>query len=415
MRLLQKTNRTYFVISGIAFIIAGVVIYFVLSFIFENQLNENLMSDIEAVKRIIEKNGTLPDYYPFIEVREVPRQSERTNETIDTLIFDANEKEDIPFRQISLITSINGKRYFIAARDTLLEKSDLLATIVIITGFVLILLLISLYFINRKLSLNLWQPFYKTLDELKEFSHDRPGFRLSSVSQPDEFKELSQTLEKLTQKVISDYQSLKRFTEDASHEIQTPLAVIQSKLEILMQYPDLKKDQAELINSIYVYTHRISKLTQTLLLLTKITNDQFPEKNAVDLSELILEKLESFEDNISEKSLTLKKSIESECFLETNFFLAESLVINLIGNAVKHNYSGGIIKIRLNKNQLEISNSGKPLSVPASMLFDRFIKTDQTSDSPGLGLAIVKEICKLNKWEIGYEYEDDLHKVIINF
>lgn len=125
------------------------------------------------------------------------------------------------------MSSINGKKYFIAVRDTLLEEDDLLEAIALVTGSVFILLLISLYFINRKLSLNIWQPFYKTLDELKEFSHDRPGFRLSSMSQLDEFKELNNTLEKLTQKVISDYQSLKRFTEDASHEIQTPLAVIQ--------------------------------------------------------------------------------------------------------------------------------------------------------------------------------------------
>jgi signal transduction histidine kinase len=182
-----------------------------------------------------------------------------------------------------------------------------------------------------------------------------------------------------------------------------------------MQYPDLKKDQAELINSAYVYTLRISKLTQTLLLLTKIANDQFPEKRAVNLSELLEEKINIFEDHINGKSLIIKKEIEPECFLETNFFLAESLVVNLIGNAVKHSITGGIINIRLDKYHLEISNPGKPLSVPALKLFDRFYKTDKSSDSQGLGLAIVKEICKLNKWEIRYEHKEDLHKVIVNF
>jgi two-component system, OmpR family, sensor kinase len=415
MRLLQKTNRAYFLISGTAFIIAGVLFYFVISFFFKDQLNEKLMSDIEGVRSTIERNGALPDYYPFIEVREVLLQSERSYETVDTLIFDAIEIKEIPFRQISLVSSINGKKYFIAARDTLLEEDDLLEAIAIVTGSVFILLLISLYFINRKLSLSIWQPFYKTLDELKEFSHDRPGFNLSSVSQLDEFTELNNTLEKLTQKVISDYQSLKRFTEDASHEIQTPLAVIQSKLETLMQYPDLKKDQAVLINSAYVYTLRISKLTQTLLLLTKIANDQFPEKRAVNLSELFEEKIMIFEDHILGKSLILKKEIDPECFLETNFFLAESMVINLIGNAVKHSTTGGIINIRLKKSHLEISNTGAPLSVPSSKLFERFYKINKSSDSQGLGLAIVKEICTLNRWEIKYEHEGDYHKFIVKF
>ena len=210
MKLLQKTNRAYFLASGTAFIIAGVVFYFVISFFFKDQLNEKLMSDIKVIKRTIKRNGTLPNYYPFIEIREVSVQSERSFKTIDTLIFDAFEKKNIPFRQISLVDSINGKKYFIAARDTLIEEDDLLEVIAIVTGSVFVLLLVSLYFINRKLSLKIWQPFYKTLDELKEFSHDKPGFRLSSESELYEFTELNKTLEKLTQKVISDYQSLKK-------------------------------------------------------------------------------------------------------------------------------------------------------------------------------------------------------------
>jgi len=415
MRLLQKTNRTYFLISGTVFIIAGVVFYIVISFFFKDQLNEKLFHDMKNITRCIKRNGIIPNYYPFIDIREVPAQSERSFKIIDTLIFDSFERREILFRQISQICIINGKEYFIAGRDTLLEEDDLLEVIAIVTGSVFILLLVSLYFINRKLSLKIWQPFYNTLDELKEFSYDRPGFKLSSDSQLYEFTELNKTLEKLTQKVISDYQSLKRFTEDASHEIQTPLAVIQSKLETLMQYPGLKKEQAELINSAYVYTLRISKLTKTLLLLTKIANDQFPEKRAINFSELLREKIKMFEDHILEKSLTINEEIRPECILETNFFLAESLIINLIGNAVKHNIIGGKINIKLDKNHLEISNSGEPLPVNASKLFDRFYKTDKSSDSPGLGLAIVSEICRLNKWEINYIYKDDLHKVAVNF
>jgi signal transduction histidine kinase len=415
MRLLQKTNSTYLLISGTAFIIAGVIIYLALSFIFDDQLNEKLMSDIKNVIGTIERTGTLPNYFPFIEVREVHEQSERSYEAIDTLIFDANERENIPFRQISLVDLVNGKKYFIASRDTLIEKGDLLVTIIIVTGLVFILMLISLYFINRKLSLRIWQPFYKTLDELKEFSHDRPGFSLSSGSQLEEFTELNNTLNKLTQKVSSDYQSLKRFTEDASHEIQTPLSVIQSKLETLMQYPDLNNDQVDLIKTAYVYTIRISKLTHTLLLLTKIANDQFPERTAVNFSALLDEKIALFEDHIIGKSLIMKKEILSECVHETNIFLAESLIINLIGNAVRHSTSGGTINIKLDNSIFEISNPGNPLSVPASKLFDRFFKTDRSSDSYGLGLAIVKEICILNKWEIKYEYDNSLHKVFVKF
>jgi signal transduction histidine kinase len=415
MKLLQKTSRAYLIVSGSAFIIAAAVLYFVISFFFKDQLNEKLLHDIKNITARIKKNESLPDYYPFIEIREVSGKSEHSYKTIDTLIFNASENKNVLYRQISLIKVINDREYFIAARDTLIEEEDLLGVIAIVTGLVFILLLSGLYFINRKLSLKIWEPFYKTLGELKEFSHDKPGFRLSSESELYEFTELNKTLEKLTRKVISDYQSLKRFTEDASHEIQTPLAVIQSKLETLMQDPDLKKDQAELINSAYVYTLRVSKLTQTLLLLTKIANDQFPDKKAVNMSELIEEKIKMSEDLISEKSLKLSKEIYPDCILDTNFFLAESLVINLIGNAVRHNLINGMLNVKLDKAHLEISNSGEALPVSPVNLFNRFYKTNMSSDSQGLGLAIVKEICRLNKWEVSYTSEDNIHKVVVNF
>jgi signal transduction histidine kinase len=415
MKLLRKTNKTYLIFSASAFIVAGLVIYFVISFSFEEQVNEKLLSDRMSVIRNIENDNSVPSFYPFIEVRKLPGHNKQPVAYSDTLIFDVNEKENIPFRQLSSVVAIKGQMYLIVVRDTLLEKSDMLMIIGITIGVVFVLLNIILYFINNKLSRKIWQPFYDTLDDLKRFSHDDLQFNLSAVSEIDEFIELNNTLKNLTSRVISDYQSLKRFTEDASHEIQTPLAVIQSKLETLMQHPDLKKEQAELIRAAYVSGIRISRLTQTLLLLTKIANDQFPEKRAIDLSELLEEVAETFEDQINRGSMTLKKEIDPECFLKTNSFLAGSMVTNLIGNAVKHCIPGGTINIRLDNRNLEISNSGSPFPVPSSKLFDRFYKIDTSSESPGLGLSIVKEICALNKWKIEYLFEDNQHKFIVGF
>lgn len=415
MRLLQKTNKAYFLISLTALVIAGVILYFVLSGIFRDQLNESLLSDIEVVKKSIEKNNVLPNYYPYIEVVEEPQNPVGLAESNDTLIFDQGENELVPYRQIRVVTIINGKKYFIAARDTLLEKSDLLLTIIIVTGFVFIIMLVILYYVNRRLSLKIWQPFYKTLDELKEFSHDNPGFRLTSESDTDEFRELNNALDKLTQRIISDYQSLKRFTEDASHEIQTPLAVIQSKLETLMQDPELKKGQAILLSSAYSYTLKVSKLTQTLLLLTKIANDQFPDKKRVNFSQIIEENEIMLEDIIEEKNLVIEKDIDREVFLETNLFLAESLVSNLLGNAIRHCIPSTAIYIKLNKNRIEITNSGTPLNVPPEKIFERFYKINKSSDNHGLGLSIVKEICSINDWKINYRYEIRMHKFIVSF
>jgi signal transduction histidine kinase len=415
MKLLKKTNRAYFIISASAFLVAGVAIYFFISLFFDEQVNEKLLSDRMTVIKNIEKDGSLPDFYPFVEVKIISDRNDSRITSCDTLIFDLNEKENIPFRQIRSVAVIKGKTYSIVLRETLLERSDMLMTIGFAIVVVFLLLNISLYFINKKLSLKIWEPFYTTLNDLRGFSHDSTEFKLSAVSEIDEFTELNKTLETLALKVISDYQSLKRFTEDASHEIQTPIAVIQSKLETMMQDPDLKKNQAELLKSAYTSLQRISKLTQTLTFLTKIANDQFPEKGEVNFSLVLLEAVKLFEDLITGKSLNLKSEVDPDFILKTNPFLAESMVINLVGNSAKHCTTGGMIIIRLDKGLLEISNSGFPISGPSSKLFERFYKVNASSESQGLGLAIVKEICSHNKWEINYLYENSLHRFTVRF
>lgn len=415
MKLLKKTSRTYLLISASAFIVAGLIIYFVLSFILDEELNENLRSDIKSISRTIEKDKSIPHYYPFVEVKKVTVQPPEPARVVDTLIFDKKEKEEIPFRQISSVKFIQGETYLIIVRDALMEKSDLLMIIGVAIGLVFVLLNITLYLINRKLSLEVWKPFYNTLDKLKDFTPDVPVFKLQEDSEIDEFNEMKNTLENLTSKVMSDYQALKRFSEDASHEIQTPLAVIQSRLESLLQHPGITKDQAGLIKSAYTSVQRISKLTRTLLLLTRIANDQFPEKIRVNMSELLEEKIVLFEDHIKGKTLTVKKEIEHGIILETNFFLAESMVMNLLGNTVKHCTNESSISVVLSADHLEISNTGLPLAVPTEKIFERFYKADKSSDSHGLGLAIVKEICKLNKWEVIYLYVNDQHKFVVRF
>ena len=129
MKLLKKTSRTYLIISASAFIVAGLIIYFVLSFILEEELNEHLRLDVKSIVRTIDKDKTIPHYYPFVEVKKVEGQTPGPYKVIDTLIFDKKEKEEIPFRQISSVKLIDGETYLIKVREALLGKSDLLMII----------------------------------------------------------------------------------------------------------------------------------------------------------------------------------------------------------------------------------------------------------------------------------------------
>jgi two-component system, OmpR family, sensor kinase len=415
MKLLQKTNRAYLTLSASAFLIAGAAIYIALNFILEAQISEKINNNKISITKRIKESGIVSNDPPYVVVKELTGIINKSDISIDTIILDPNESEEIPVRQYTSNESINGKYYQIILRNTLVEKSDILVTIFVVIGAVFILLLISIYLINIKLSLILWKPFYNTLDDLKEFSQEESGFSLPAGTDIEEFDELNSGLNKLTEKVISDYHALKRFSEDASHEIQTPLTIIHSKLESLLQEPDLKKDQADLIEAAFSASSRLSRMTKALLLLAKIENRQFTDAEEVNLSEIVAMQIESLSDFISEKSLRITLHLEPGIKLITNSFLAESLVLNLLGNAVKHNLPGGIIFIELNEHSLKISNSGAPLTIPPEKLFERFHKVNKSSDSPGLGLSIVDKICKVSNWQINYTNDGEMHNISVRF
>jgi signal transduction histidine kinase len=415
MKLLQKTNRAYFILSASAFAVAGLVTYLVLSLFLESQLNEKLAATKDHLVETIETSGVVYNDPPYIEVREEPASSEIKDSYSDTIIYDASEKESVPFRQLTGTVSIRDKNFKIITRNTLIEKSDFLLTIILTTGSVFLLLLLSLYFINKKLSRKIWSPFYSILDELKKFSPENASFDLIASGGIEEFEELRLTLNKLTAKVISDYQVLKRFTEDASHEIQTPLSIVQSRLESLIQEPDLTEIQAAQIQSAYSASVRLAKLTRSMLFLARIENRQYPESEEIDLESIIRSQTELFSEAIREKSLSVEIHSDSGCSLNANVFLAESLIQNLLGNAIKHSFGNSSIIIELKQDSFVILNNGAPLQVEPRKLFDRFYKASSSSDSFGLGLSIVMEICKANNWHITYTVENNLHKVTVKF
>jgi two-component system, OmpR family, sensor kinase len=415
MKLLQKTNRTYLILTASAFAVAGLLTYFVLSLFLESQLNEKLAASKEHLIKTIEISRIVYNDPPYIEVREEPASFKIKDFYSDTVLFDTSETENVPFRQLTGTASISGKNYKIIVRNTLIEKSDFLLTIILTTISVFLLLLLFMFLINKRVSRKLWSPFYDILDELKKFSQEDLSFALKTSGDIEEFEELKLALNKLTSKVISDYQVLKRFTEDASHEIQTPLSIIQSRLESLIQAPDLTEALAIKIHSAYSASSRLAKLTRSMLFLARIENRQYPESEKIDLESVIRNQIDLFAESIKDKTLSVEIHSGSDCILNANPFLVESLIQNLLGNAIKHSLRASRITIELSDGSFVISNNGAPLQVEPGKLFDRFYKVNSSSDSFGLGLSIVKEICKACNWDISYFAKDNLHTVTIKF
>jgi signal transduction histidine kinase len=219
---------------------------------------------------------------------------------------------------------------------------------------------------------------------------------------------MNSTLTEATTQARNEYIALKEFTENASHEMQTPLAVIQSKLDILIQDEDLTEKQSQTLQSTYKAIQKLSKLNQSLLLLAKIENRQYDKIESINLKSKLNEKTEEFKELWQSQNVALSIHLE-DVFVDMNTELADILLNNLLSNATRHNYYGGKINIELNNSQLLISNTGKTICLDKGLLFTRFYKPNESNEYNGLGLSIIKQICEASGLAVNYYFTDQLH------
>jgi two-component system, OmpR family, sensor kinase len=415
MKLLQKTNRYYLLFTAIFLLIAGVFLYFMMTSMLNEETTEKLLANKIRITKQIERGKEITQLPPVIEVKQLNSLRKMQLTIKDTILFDPIEGEPELFREIRSVETINKKTYLITLRQVILQADDYYNTIGLTIAIAMLLLLLGLLFINRGISRKLWSPFYQNLESLKSFSlRDEKALDLQP-SNITEFRELNLAIQNLTEKVRLDYQSQKQFSENASHEIQTPLAIIRTKMEILIQSENFSQDQTKLMQDIYESANRLSKLNQSLLLITKIENRQFSRLESISLRQMLETQLEHFEEFIQVKNLTINRQLQTDVQLEADPVLIGILLSNLLGNAIKHNINGGTITIELQNNRLTISNTGNPLNIPAEKLFGRFQKAGTSTDSIGLGLSIVKQICDSYAIDLSYSCTDRVHTLSLVF
>jgi signal transduction histidine kinase len=245
------------------------------------------------------------------------------------------------------------------------------------------------------------------LNVLKTFDLQKGGKTMFQRSQVDEFNALNAELSKLTDKVTRDYKNLREFTENMSHETQTPLAIIRSKLELLLQ-SELNETQLNQILSTLDSVNRLSKMNKGLIMLTRIDNDQYAGLQLLQVGKLLKKQIEDLELFISSKNIQLHEDIDEKLLVRMNPHLADILLTNLLSNAIKYNLENGDLFITFRKDKFEIANSGHPPVLSPDEVFDRF-KKGESPDSIGLGLAIVRKIIDHCGMKIRYEYKDAHH------
>jgi len=417
MKLLAKYNRVNIAATIAVLLAGGLCYYFILRVVLIHQLDKDLKIEEAEIKDHVQLNSSLPNAANYKDQKVVFEETGNRNtprEIKSINIYDSEEQEEHQGRRLTFGIAVAGKNYMVSITKSQQETEDLVQMIVVLTIAIVLLLLILLFIINRFMLNKLWLPFNNTLQQLKQFNLSNTIPVKLKESNIDEFKELNAAVMAMSNSVMKDYTALKSFTENASHEIQTPLAIINSKLELLMQGENFSEQQMRYIQNIQEEISRLSKLNQSLLLLTKIDNQQFKDTENIDIAGIIAKQLNNYEELIAAKEIVLHAKI-NEQHVVMNKLMAEILVSNLITNAIKHNIKKGSIDIRVYNSELIISNSGKPLLSDPEQLFERFKKDAVNSESLGLGLSIVKKICDQYHFQVSYTYNNGLHSLTIRF
>lgn len=197
--------------------------------------------------------------------------------------------------------------------------------------------------------------------------------------------------------------------------MQTPLAVFQAKIDILIQRDDVNEEQAVLLGSLNDNIFRLNRLNKNLLLLSKIEHNNYSSRESILLTDYIQKNIAFFTEQANAKSISIKMESHQDFQIKSNPVLTEILVNNLFLNAVKHNIKNGQITITLNSNKLVFTNSGQIQPLNTNKLFNRFSKANPSEQGTGLGLSIIKKICEVNNWTVIYNYENKLHSFSILF
>jgi signal transduction histidine kinase len=421
MKLLTKTNIYTSIATALLFALGVFVVYQVIKLKLDRDVDEQLLSTknkiIQGLKEGIPPKEFLSNIGQKIYVKEIYRQTifdnrfvEYVEEKIDYKTGKKNDDDIITQRELLFQTKARDKIYEVTVCISLLEGQKMGEYII---GVVLIFLIVSIFFLfllNRYISAFIWSPFYDTLSNIKTWNIKKSANLEFKPTDIDEFHLLNDTVKDLTQQIQLDYYNLKEFTENVSHEAQTPLSIISAKLELLLQQSNYSEKQHEHLLQAYRATQRMYKLNEALILLTRIENKQFIDKNTIDLTDAIEEKLDVLADFIEAKNITIKKEYNKVIKKEVNPVLLTILLNNLFINAIKYNISDqGSIRIIIDENSFTIENSSPLEKIDKQFMFERF-KKNSTSGSLGVGLSLIKKVVDFFNWQITYSYKDGLHR-----
>lgn len=392
-------------------------------------IHDNIDEELENQKRLIiqelaSETIVSPDLefgvnnYKVCEISE-EQAIKMQNVYKDTMLLmqddDDPEPELEPVRMLTTAFEHKGHYYELSIINSTIEESDLIKNLFYSVVILFILLVVSIVSLNKVVIERLWSPLYRFLDQLTKFRLGKSDDKPAMDTNIQEFKDLQLAVSTLIRHNEETYEQQKQFIGNASHELQTPLAIMINKLEMVAETEGLQPEQSNAIAEVLNTAERLVRLNKSLLLLTKIENRQYLNNEDLSLNKLVTHAVDELEEIAAFKNIVIKVHQHQELNLRLDSSLANIIVSNLIRNALFHNKEGGEVNIAITENSLAVANTSLQGALDAEQVFSRFYKSDTSSKGSGLGLAIVQAICNLYGFSISYNYADSQHTFKINF
>ncbi|MBD3288069.1 hypothetical protein GF337_04640 [candidate division KSB1 bacterium] len=409
--LLSKTTFIYLLFTFIAFFSSALFLTHETDEFIDYELAHRFEKSEHRLKHFIESGKSIDRLPSSLRLTLLADSTKMTNYPVyrDTLVYNTELDEMHNYRKKITVIESSGQFYRIeltkSIHDYFRLRDDILGSM--IPAFILLALGVVLF--NYFPSGYLFQPFNSILRLMQTYKVGERRKIGKIETSSTEFRRMQDLFHQMIDRIEDDYQNLKEYTENMAHEIQTPLTIVRNKTENLIADEAVMERQAETIKIIYEESIHLSKLGNTLNLITKIENNEFSNATRVRTKPVIEKHLAGISELVQLKSLALKTDLNEKHEFYIDPYLLDIIFKNLLRNAVIYGTNDSPIRIETTSDRLAISNYGPPLNFPAEKIFQRFRRNHQSKMSLGLGLALVQKICVLNNLRIDYKYKDEQH------
>ena len=333
----------------------------------------------------------------------------------DSMVYIKEKKETEPARILTTIFRNEQDEFFeLTVYTPTIEKADLKESIFYLLVMLFASLLVVILIVNVWVFRNSMKPFYRLLEWLEGYRLGTGKTMLQNPTNTTEFQKLNEAVMSFASHNEEVYEQQKLFIGNASHEMQTPLAVCMNRLEMLMEDEALTENQLKEIIGTYQTLEYASKLNRSLLLLSKIDNSQFVEEKEMNMNGLVKRYLEDYQDVYAYKNIEVHIEEKGNFIVRMNDVLASILITNLLKNAFVHNIDNGVLCIEINSASIRLKNSVEDGPLDEKHIFERFYQGHKKEGSTGLGLALVDAVCRHSRIRIRYLYEEGWHIFELN-